>query len=65
MLINGRETQERENSTQDSVSTLIEHSTSFHNWEEEDTLISLAALKLLSRPEMVENLKTGGSIKRL
>jgi hypothetical protein len=62
MLTNGREIQERVNSTRDSVSMLKEISTLFHNWVAADTWISLIVLKLSSRQETEEKLKDGTSI---
>jgi hypothetical protein len=62
MLTNGREIQERVNSTQDSDSMLKEISTLSHNWEDTDTSTSLIAIKFPSRPETEENLKDGTSI---
>jgi hypothetical protein len=61
MLTNGREIQERENSTEDLVSMLTEHSASFHNWDHADTSILLEE-DSSSRPQMEEKLNTGTSI---
>jgi hypothetical protein len=63
MLTNGRENQPRDNSTKTSVFMLKDHSTSFHTCQEVDISMSLPAMLWLSRQEMVENLKSGGSIK--
>jgi hypothetical protein len=62
MLTNGREIQERVNSTRDSVSMLKEISILSHTWEDTDTSTSLIAIRLSSRPETEEDLKDGTSI---
>jgi hypothetical protein len=65
MLINGREIQERENSTRDSVSMLKEISILSQEWDQEDTSIFSPTDTSISRLETVERLKPSGSIKRL
>jgi hypothetical protein len=64
MLINGREIQERVNSTEDLAYTLKEISTLFQEWELVDTSIFSQAETSISRPETEERLKSSGSIKR-
>jgi hypothetical protein len=65
MLTNGRVNQPRDNSTSSSDFTLTEPSSSSQEWEERDTSISSTTETWLSRLEMEERLKCGGSTKRL
>jgi hypothetical protein len=65
MLINGREIQERVNSTRDSVCMLIEISSLSHNFLDTDTSNKQIALIFLLSPETEENNKYGTSINNL
>lgn len=63
MLMNGRESQERENSTKTSVSMLRETSTLCHNCQTTDISTSSTTETLLSRLPTQERLKLGTSIR--
>jgi hypothetical protein len=65
MLTNGREIQERVNSTNASACMLKEISILSQEWDQEDTSIFSPTDTSISRLETVERLKPSGSIKRL
>jgi hypothetical protein len=64
MLMNGRESQERENSTKNSVYMLRETSTLCHNCQTTDTSTSSTTETLLSRLlSKIEGPRSGTSIR--